>query len=321
MNRILWKKIIAVTLLICMMAGMAACGKKGDRVVRIAQTGVYVSATAQIMKEKGILEKYLPEGVKIEWSEIATGPDLRDAIVSKRVDIADFSLMTYIAAYENDLPLTLLSFSGSTPINIYSNGGEVENLSDFSDASKIAITNKSTNLHVAFLAHCAEELGDAMIYDNCLSPIPAADAIASLKTSKDYNGAIFSFPMMVKAEENENLLKIAEMTEVINDYSIGDGFVTHSDYLKNNKDIVDAFLKAQDETLQFIEENPEEASQILASLYGVEQTQISSLLESMPPQKKVVGYDKQAQLLYEAGILAEEPTKFEEIPNYENIPK
>ena len=73
--------------------------------------------------------------------------------------------------------------------------------------------------------------------------------------------------------------------------------------------------------MQFIEEHPEETAQILASLYEIEESQVSSVLESMPPQEKVIGYDKQAQLLYQAGILTEEPTKFEDIPNYENIPK
>ncbi|MBD5522988.1 MAG: ABC transporter substrate-binding protein [Lachnospiraceae bacterium] len=317
------RKVTAILVLLSLVFGLVACGSgEGQkRVVRIAQTGVYVSATAQIMKEKAILEKYLPADVEIEWSQIATGPDLREAIISRNVDIADFSLMTYIAAYENGLPLTLLSFSGSTPINIYSNSSDIEVIDDFSSTSSIAITNKSTNLHIAFLAYCKEYSGDAMKYDDCLSPIPAADAIASLQTSSDYNGAVFSFPMMVKAEENENLKLIADMTDVITDYSIGDGFVTHSDYIEENKDIVDAFLAAQNETLQFISDHAEETAQILASLYGVEEEEVSKVLAGMPPRKEVVGYDKQAELLYEAGILTKEPTKFENLPNYDNIPK
>lgn len=315
------KRMAAMSLLVSMLLTTAGCGKKGERVLRVAQTGVYVSATAQIMNEKGILEKHLPEGVKVEWSQIATGPDLREAIISGNVDIADFSLMTYIAAYENELPLTLLSFSGSTPINVYSNDSQVEELDAFNETSSIAITNKSTNLHIAFLAYCKEYLGDAMVYDQCLAPIPAADAIASLQTSKDYNGAVFSFPMMVKAEQNENLKLLADMTDVINDYSIGDAFVTHSDYIKENQDIIDAFLAAQDETLEFILNNQEETAQILAELYGVEQEEVAGVLAEMPPRKEVVGYDKQAGLLYESGILTKEPGKFESLPNYENIPK
>ncbi len=321
MGKRIVRSIVVLVVLASLMGNMAACGKVKERKVRIAQTGVYVSATAQIMKEKEILEKHLPEGVSIEWSQIATGPDLREAIVSEQVDIADFSLMTYIAAYENNLPLTLLSFSGSTPINLYSNDGGITSPDEFSDSSKISITNKSTNLHIAFLAYCKETLGDAMKYDNCLAPIPAADAIASLQTSKDYNGAVFSFPMMIKAEENKELVLLADMTEVIQDYSIGDAFVVHSDYFEKNRDIVDAFLKAQDETLQFISENPEETAEILSSLYGVEKEAILEVLKMMPPRKELVGYDKQAELMYESGILTKEAAKFETIPNYENIPK
>lgn len=312
---------LAILLMAIGCISMVGCGQNEGRKIRVAQTGVYVSATAQIMKEKGFLEKYLPEDVEVEWSQISTGPDLRDAIVSGQIDVADFSLMTYIVAYENGLPLTILSYSGSTPINVYSNSNEIDEISKFSTTDKISITNKSTNLHIAFLAYCKEQVGDAMRFDNCLSPIPAADAIASLKTSNDYTGAIFSFPMMIKAEENEKLQLIAEMTEVIQEYSIGDVFVMHSDYLQENPDIAEAFLKAQDETLKFIKENPEETAEILSNLYGVEKEKILDVLEIMPPRKEVVGYDKQAMLMYEAGILQNEPTKFEDIPNYENIPR
>lgn len=315
------RKVVIGLLLVSVFLSCIGCGTEKGKKIRIAQTGVYVSATAQIMKEKGILEKYLPEGYTIEWNQIATGPDLREAIVSKQIDIADFSLMTYIAAYENNLPLTILAFSGSTPINVYSNDSAISSVEAFSEGSKISITNKSTNLHIAFLAYCKEKLGNAMLFDNCLSPIPAADAVASLQTSKDYNGAIFSFPMMIKAEQNENLKLLADMTQVIQEYSIGDVFVIHSDYLKNNPEVAEGFLKAQEETLQFISQNPEETAEILSGLYGVEASEILKVLEIMPPRKELVGYDKQAQLMYEAGILTKEPTEFVNIPNYENIPK
>ncbi len=320
------KKKILQAIVICIIlsvavCGVMACGNSEKRIVCIAQTGVYVSATAQIMREKKILEKYLPEGVQIEWSQIATGPDLREAVVSKQADIADFSLMTYIAAYENGLPLTLLSFSGSTPIKLYSNDETIISVDKFSNESKISITNKSTNLHIAFLAYCKEVLGDTMQYDDCLSPIPAADAIASLQTSSDYQGAVFSFPMMIKAEENKKLKLLADMTEVIQKYSIGDAFVIHSDYLKENRDIAEAFLKAQDETLEFISKNPQETAEILSSLYNVEPGKILEVLKTMPPNNKLIGYDKQAELMYEAGILKKEAAKFETIPNYEGIPK
>jgi ABC-type nitrate/sulfonate/bicarbonate transport system substrate-binding protein len=321
MKKIYRNLLLVMVLIGTMFVSVTACRTSSNRVIRIAQTGVYVSATAQIMKEKGFLEQYLPEDVTVEWSQIATGPDIREAIIAKKIDLADFSLMTYIAAYENNLPLSIISFSGSTPINVYSNNHAITGVEDFTADSKIAITNKSTNLHIAFLAYCEENYGYAMKFDNCLSPIPAADAIASLQTAADYDGAIFSFPMMIKAEENDKLNLIADMSDIVNDYSIGDVFVTHSDYMDKNPDIIEAFSKAQDATLDYISENPEECAEILSSLYGVEKEEVKEVLEKMPPKKEVVGYDKQAELLYKTGILNKEPTKFENIPNYENIPK
>ena len=318
------KKGIVFTMAITALVSMSGCGKEQgneERVLRVGETGVYVSATSQIIREKNILEKYLPEGVSVEWTTIATGPDLRDAIISRSLDVADFSIMTYILGVENNLPLTMLSFSGSTPVYVYSNDDTVKALSDFNENSRISITNKSTNLHIAFLAENAKQFGEATRYDNTLVPIPAADALASLQTSKEFNGGVFSFPMSVKANKNENLELIADMTEVIKEYSIGDAYIAHDEYFEENPDIIEALLKAQDEALDFIVNNTEEASQILSELYGVEAEVIEKTINEIPPTNKVVGYDKQASLLYEAGILTSEPMKFSELKNYENIPQ
>lgn len=323
MNTRFSKKGFFIIGALLVVGSLMGCGKQSteERVVRIGRTGVYVSASSQIMQEKKILEKYLPEGVSVEWTQIATGPDLRDAIISRNLDIADFSMMTYILGVENNLPLTMLSFSGSTPVYIYSNEEGINQLSDFKDNSRISITNKSTNLHIAFLAQSNKELGNATAYDNCLVPIPAADALASLETSTDYNGAVFSFPMSIKANRNKNLELITDMTDVINEYSIGDVVAAHSEYFKENSDIIEAFYKAQEEAIDFIVNNPKEASEILANLYGVEAEEIEQIIDEMPPTNKVVGYDKQASLLYEAGILTSSPRKFSELANYENIPQ
>ena len=60
----IYRNLLFVMVLICtMFVSVTACGTSSNRVIRIAQTGVYVSATAQIMKEKGFLEQYLPEDV------------------------------------------------------------------------------------------------------------------------------------------------------------------------------------------------------------------------------------------------------------------
>lgn len=325
MKRILSLVMCIVMMFSCILTGCGDGVKKesenGKKKVRICSSGLYVDATKIIMKEKKILEKYLPKNVEIEWSEIASGPDIRDAVVSGNVDIADFSLMTYITGYENGLPIDLLSFSGSTPIYLYSNNKEIKSIKDFGENSSISITNKNTNLHLAVLALCKKELGNPLALDNYLTAIPAADAISSLQTSKNFNGAVFTFPMSVKADKIDSLNLLYDMSDLVKEYSIGSAVIANRNFRKNNQDIVDALLKAQGEVLEYIGDNPDEASDILAAKFGCEKDDVLHAFEVMPPTDKVKGYDKTAQLLYESKILKKAPTKFESLENYESIVK
>lgn len=324
------KKLMTVLLGMCMVLSLFGCGSQNvkttdnqineKRTVRICYSGVYVDATSMVMAKEGILDKYLPENVTVEWKEIASGPDIRDALVSENVDIADFSLMTFLTSKENDLPIKIISYSGSTPIYLYSHTKNIEKLEDFESNDSISITNKNTNLHIAFLALCEKNLGNALELDANLSPIPAADALASLETSNDYQGAIFSFPMSKKADNINNLYKIEDMTDLIKEYGVGSVMVTRNEYYENNSDIIEAFRQAQEETIAFIVNNPEKAAEDLYEHYGCTKEDVVDAIQNMPPTNVVSGYDKQAQLLYEAGILTKKPQLFEELDNYDEIP-
>ncbi|MBE5936758.1 MAG: ABC transporter substrate-binding protein [Lachnospiraceae bacterium] len=317
------KKLMSCILIISIVI-MAACGSgkgnKEERTVRINCHDVYAATTLLVMKEYKILEKYLPENVKVEWVELATGPDIRDAMVSGNLDIADLSLMTFIMGYENKLPLKLVSYMGATPIKVYSNSESINSVSDIGTNDKIAITNKTTTLHAAFLGLCEDKLGDAMIYDNNLSAVPAADALASISNSDDYKAAIFSFPNCSKAEELDNVKLLEDMSDVIEKYSVGAASVSSSEFYDNNKDIIEAYKKAQDDVLNYIEENTDEVSVFLAERFGVSAELVKEVIETMPPSKFVNNYDLQAKLLYDNGILTSEPTKFIELENYDEIP-
>ena len=54
MGKRIVRSIVVLVVLASLMGNMAACGKVKERKVRIAQTGVYVSATAQIIVASAI---------------------------------------------------------------------------------------------------------------------------------------------------------------------------------------------------------------------------------------------------------------------------
>ena len=325
MLRNMTNKFISLIVVICLCVGLlSGCGKESpdaNRKVRINMTYSYTSATSLVMKEKKILQKYLPENVEIEYSYLLTGPDMRDAMLSNNVDIADLSLMNFISARENNLPLIMVSNAGNHFVAVYSHNRDIHSMSDFKQGDRISITNKSTNLHAAFLAICKAELGNAVALDENLTAIPAADAISSLETSNDFEGAVFSFPNTVKADQMEGLTKIADTSELEKGYEISSVYTIRKEYYENNPDIIKAFLNAQNETLEWISENQDEAAEILTKYFECEKKEILDVLLTIPPTKEVTAYDKQAALMYEAGILTKEPEPFSSLENYDDIIK
>lgn len=320
------KKISALLLLTILCLTMVGCGggsadsKDNPLTVTInCYNGNYVSATTQIIQQEGLLEKYLPEGVTVEYTSLVSGPEIRDAILAGDVQIADMSLMSFQTGLENGLPLTLLSFCGSTPINLYSNKSELTSLEDFTGSEQITVTNRATNLHAAYLAQCKEMGLDIAKYDGMLIAAPNTEALALLSDGGTVSGSILSFPTYTNAETMENVHLICDMSQAIGKYSVGSAYVTTSEFYEKHPEIIEAFRKAQDEALDLFETEPDRVVEILAGLYNVDTAVVRKAMEEVPPTNSLAGYDNLAALLYEVGILEQEPLLFAELPNYQEI--
>lgn len=277
------KMTVAAMLMVCCLAAGGCQKAPQTRKIVVNTTEALVSCTVQIMEQENILEKYLPEGVALEWSHIATGPDIRDALISGKVQIADLSLMTYMTARENNLPLRLLSNSGGTPIMVYSNDPAVQSLADLPEDARISITNRSTNLHAAFLAQLDQELGDVTKFDQALVPTPNSEALALLEAGKDLTAGIFSFPTYTKIPAGGDLHLIADMSQVVQEYSIGSSFITTQEFYEKNQDICEAFLKAQQEVLSLFETDRARMVSLLAERYKLEESVVEEALNKTMP--------------------------------------
>lgn len=320
------KKIISFLLLSGLCLSLAGCGEGGaaseDEPLIITincYNGNYVEATAQIIRQEGLLEKYLPENVTIEYTSLVSGPEIRDALLSGDIQIADMSLVTFQTGLENNLPLTLISFCGGTPINVYSNKNEITSLEDFTEGDQITVTNRATNLHAAYLAQCKELGLDVAKCDSMLVAAPNTEALALLSDGNTVSGSILSFPTYLSADEMEGVHLVSDMSEAITKYSVGSAFMTTSEFYNEHPEIIEAFRKAQDDALALFAEEPERMAEILAELYDVDSAAVLEVIEAAPPTKSLAGYDNLAALLYEVGILRQEPILFAELPNYQDI--
>ena len=300
----------------------SGCAPRNTRnVVRLNDSGSFLGSVSTIIRLKGMIEQYLPDGVVVEWTSIVSSSDVRDAIAAGRIDIGNAAAPTFISAYENNLPIRLISAASRTPTKLYSNNPVINSFQDLTNSSRIAISTKGNLQHLAFLIRSDELFENAIVFDNTLVPISAPNALASIRTGTDLDAALFIFPDIIVANEIEGIRIIEDLTSIVIDYNISSYFLANDEFAKNNPTIIEAFEKAAADAVEFMTTNPAEAARVLAEFYEIEARHVEEALIAAPPRLEVYGYDRIANVMYEARLLDKRPTLFRDLPNYDDIPK
>jgi NitT/TauT family transport system substrate-binding protein len=301
----------------------SSCGDnkvEPPRVIRINYSHTLGGSTLLVMKQKDFLSAYLPSGVNIEWVQTANSAETRDALASGHLDIVNISASGFIPAIENGLPMVLLSSGTSAPVKVYSNNPNIKSLRDIGRGDRIAIRNKGNIGWLAFMIACQEEFGNPLEFESNLVPIPEPEALALLASaSNELDVAIFLFPMTIKADQSENITVIADLLPIAKKYNFSSYIAANKNFFDNNPELIEAFMKAQRATIDFINQHPDQAAYLLSEHYGVEPEYIEWAFKEVPPQMNIAGYDRIADTLYKAGILTKEPRKFSDLPKYKDL--
>lgn len=323
MRKIVYSLFLSYLMLFLCSCGSIPAKSHNSRTVTIAYNpNGYGSAISQIMVEDKILEKYLPQDTTVEWVQMSSASDIRDALASNAVNIAAPALSAFITAYENGMPLTLMSNYGNASVYLFSNK-DVSSVEQFDPAADtIAIKGLNTNPHISFLAYIKERGLNVSEYNAMLTKIPEAETLALLEQdNSEISGAVLSYPVSNKAALIEDVQLVADFSSVIAEYNLGNCLCSNSKFYSENSDIISAFESARDEILQNWDANLEHNADVLTRVWDGNRGEIRDMMISIPPVKEVTGYNKLAALMYECGILDHEAALFEDLPNYDRIAK
>lgn len=300
-----------ITLFMCTLTGCTSVDD--ERTVTIAYNpNAYASAVSQIMKTDNLLEKYLPEDVSVEWVEMSSASDIRDALAAGTLNIATPALTAFITASENNLPIKLISNYGHAQVSLYG-CNEINDITDFKSEDVIAIKGLNSNPHIALLAYCKEKGFDVKEYNDILSKIPEAETIGMLSLGIDIEGAILSYPVTKEADVLENVNKLVDFSDIIKEYNLGTVVCVNTDFYENNEDVVNAFEHAHKYIVDNWESDFDKNAAILSEQYGCSVKEIIELMESLPPTMEISGYDKLASLMYECEMISNPPKTYEEV--------
>jgi len=329
------KLIISLFLIFSLLLTLTSCGttKKiqndgyNTNVIRFNVNPTYTHALSIIIKEKDFLSPYLPDGITIEWSAMSGASNIRDALVAGNMDISVLSSMSTVTAIENGLPIYILSGHVAESVGIFSKNPNIKNIEDLMQAKNIYTSSLASPVYLASLAMCKEEFNDPLILSEKFIPQDNDITMIAFKNTNDIDCFAAGFPNTVAIMQTQGAHQVVDLTPYAQKYDLGNYFVANEKFYNNNPTLIEAFRKAQMDAFDFVLNQPEAAAKILSKSFEVGNNitaddminLIKDELNSSIPRLNITGYDNVANLLYEAGILTNQPTKFAELDNNKSV--
>ncbi|MCR5527387.1 MAG: ABC transporter substrate-binding protein [Lachnospiraceae bacterium] len=271
------KKLTALIVSAALAVSLSACGStsnaaanssaaSGDTAtLKIAMQYGLSYAPYAIMQAKGLIEKNYDGELNVEWSTLNSGSAINEAFASGKLDVGAMGLGPAITGITSGVGYKIYDNISSMPNKLYTNKDNINSLSDITGSDQIAIVNVGSFQHILLALACDKELGDAHALDNNLVAMAHPDGMSSLM-SGSVALHLTSAPYTFQEDDDENLHEIYNFNTV---WPEGNSFIVGLASTKLNEeqpDLYNAVVKATEEAMDFIKENPDEAAEILAEV-------------------------------------------------------
>jgi ABC-type nitrate/sulfonate/bicarbonate transport system substrate-binding protein len=293
-----------------------------DQEIVIVSDYRYANVVFNVMQQKKILERHLPQGVGVKWIQMSGYENKRDAVAAGQVDFMSSSRDAMIPAMENGYPLVLISSGTRSGMALYSNNDAIQTEKDLIKAKKILVKSAAGTPEIVMQLIAERNFGDKHALDGKYTALGLGypEMLELVSITQEYDAVELMFPWDLKAE-SKGLHIVCDMTEILEEYWFFSDVYSSEKWVRENQALLDIFLVAEQEAVDFINESPTETAYMLAELYDIDSESIVHEIELYPPSIKVINYNKTAMILHDLGLLEREPKKFEELFNYGQIPK
>ena len=263
MKRIL-ALLIAIVLAICIFGG---CGSESsDSVtVNIGYFNNVTHAQALYMKSQGTLSKALGDSVKLKWSSFNAGPSEVEALFAGDIDIGYIGPVPAITANVNSNgDVTVLS--GATEAGaelIKAPGADINSVKDLTGKT-VAIPQIGNTQHLCLLK---------LLSDNGLKTVEEGGSVtvtavenADVQNMMDAGAIDAAF-----APEPWSSTLVENGAEIVLDYDeayMGGDYpvavvVVRNEFMEKHPEMVSAFLKAHEETTEYMTAHIDECAKIV----------------------------------------------------------
>lgn len=262
------KSIITMALLVTMILSLTACSstKEEKTSVRIAYFPNITHAQALTMKSQKTLEEKWKDRCDVSWKSFNAGPAEMEAIFAGEIDLG----------YIGPVPALSANVKSNGDVKIISNATDagsvllkrkdanIQSVKDL-DGKKVAVPQVGNTQHLCLL-HLLEENGLKTTDKGGTVTVNASSNadILNLIDNGSVDAALVPEPWGTTIEKNGNAEVLLNEKEVFmnGDYPVA-VVVASSDFMKEHPDLVKEFLKAHQDASLYINQNTDEATNII----------------------------------------------------------
>jgi len=281
------KTVFAAIIIVIILPVFSGCGGKNNpdgngsppeqKELRLAEQYGLAYAPLQLLRRTGWLEEELP-GVDIQWLRLVNGAAIREAMVSRRLDVGFMGIPPFLIGVDGGMEWRLFTGVSRAPVGLVTWRADLKGLSDFTPRDRIALPQPGSIQHILLAMAAEKQLGDPRRFDNQMVTLSHPDGMNALLSRKEV-AAHFTAPpyiMMELAEPGMHL--VMEGTEAVgSDYTFIIGCVME-DFPAANPGLAAGLERALGRAFQFLDEKPDEAAKLLFSDYNLDEEKLLEYL-------------------------------------------
>ena len=316
------RKITAMLLAVSMVLGVSGCGKSqkstqdsGETAkVKIAYQYGLAYAPLTIMQEQGLIEKNYDGDIEVEWVSLNSGSAINEGMASGDIDVACMGIAPFITGVTAGIPYKMYGTIAAQPNELLTNEDTIHSLKDITDDKKISVVNVGSIQHILLAMLAKQELGDAHALDNNLVTMSHPDGMTALM-SGSVACQLTTAPYIFKAKEQDNIKEAESLDSV---WPEGNAFIVglvSDDLYENQPEIYQAVVDATQEAMDYINNNQEEAANILCKKEDVTAETMQEWLQDpgCVYDMKLPGVMDMANFMAENDFVDSAPESFEAI--------
>lgn len=309
MKRTKYVGFILLILGIILVFSMAGCGKKKamNNSISIAEQYGIAYAPLQIMKENKILERNLP-GIQVNWVQLSNTASIREAMLSNKVDAGFMAIPPFLVGLDKGMDWKIASGLSSSPTGLVTNSDKIKTIKDFTDKDKIAVPQPGSVQHILLSMACEGAFKDSHKLDNLLVTMSHPDGMSALLAKKDITAHFTAPPYLNKELKVQGSRQILDGREAFGgDFTFITG-VTTKKFHDKSPEAYSAFVKSIQESIDYINKNPEKSAEILAPIYKISKEEVLEYLktEGTEYSLEVKGLSKFMSFMKSSGYISKE---------------